>query len=52
MNYIVCIAGILCGQCIDGVGVTALLNKCANCSNTNAILIGAVCMCNNVLLLA
>ena len=34
--------GILCGQCTDGAGVTALLNRCVHCSNTNAILIVAI----------
>lgn len=46
-SHIFYFPGILCGQCTDGAGVTALLNRCVHCSNANAILIGAICMSNN-----
>ena len=31
--------GILCGQCGNGEGVSALLNNCVTCSNNNIVLI-------------
>ena len=35
-NYI---TGELCGECRDGKGVSALLNKCITCSSTSGLLI-------------
>ena len=31
--------GILCGECGNGKGVSALLNNCVTCSNNNIALI-------------
>ena len=31
--------GVLCGGCRDGLGVSALLNKCVTCSDSNGLLI-------------
>ena len=31
--------GILCGECGNGKGVSALLNNCVTCSNNNIVLI-------------
>ena len=35
--------GVLCGECKDGKGVSALLNRCTTCSNASGILIGLLC---------
>ena len=34
--------GYLCGDCKGGKGVSALLNCCVDCSNTNGILIAVL----------
>ena len=34
--------GYLCGDCRDGKGVSALLNRCADCSNANGVLIAVL----------
>ena len=34
--------GYLCGDCRDGKGVSALLNNCVDCSNTNSVLIAVL----------
>ena len=31
--------GVLCGECRDEMGVSALLSRCVDCSNVNALLI-------------
>ena len=36
------ILGYLCGDCKDGKGVSALLNRCVDCSNVNGILIAVL----------
>ena len=34
--------GYLCGQCRNGKGVSALLNKCVSCGNASVLLIIAL----------
>lgn len=36
-------AGDLCGECKDGKGVSALLNRCTNCSDVSGLLIALLC---------
>lgn len=31
--------GVLCGECRNGMGVSALLNRCVDCGDINALLI-------------
>ena len=33
------VAGILCGECRDGKGVSVLLNDCVSCPNAQGLLI-------------
>ena len=35
--------GLLCGQCKDGKGVSALLNRCTACHNANGLMIALLC---------
>ncbi len=35
-------AGILCGECKNGKGVSALLNYCVTCENASGILVIAL----------
>ena len=35
-------AGVLCGDCRNGYGVSVLLNKCVTCPNASGILIAAL----------
>lgn len=37
------IAGDLCGECKDGKGVSALLNRCTTCSDISGLLIALLC---------
>ena len=32
-------AGVLCGKCPNGTGVSALLSRCVTCSNKNLLLV-------------
>ena len=34
-----CFAGVLCGECVSGYGVSALLNNCVTCNNAYSVLI-------------
>ena len=36
------VTGYLCGQCRNGKGVSALLNKCVSCERTSVLLIIAL----------
>ena len=40
--YIPNTTGYLCGDCRDGKGVSALLNRCVDCSNTNGVFIAVL----------
>ncbi len=42
MHYLVCNAGILCGECKNSRGVSALLNYCVTCENVSGILVIAL----------
>ena len=42
MLYINTYIGYLCGQCSNGKGVSALLNKCVSCEKTSVLLIIAL----------
>ena len=44
-------SGYLCGDCVDGNGVSALLNRCVTCSNAFGLLIPALGRYGYVLLL-
>ena len=35
--------GDLCGECKDGKGVSALLNRCTHCSDVSGLLIPLLC---------
>ena len=35
--------GYLCGDCKDNKGVSALLNHCVDCTNTNVVLLAVLC---------
>ena len=34
--------GVLCGDCRDGAGVSALLNQCVSCNDAYGLLIAAL----------
>ena len=36
-------AGVLCGECRDRKGVSALLSRCTTCSSSNGVLIALLC---------
>ena len=36
------VTGILCGECRDGMGVSALFNNCVSCHNAHGLLILAL----------
>ena len=38
-------AGVLCGECVSGYGVSALLNNCVTCNNAFSLLIFMLSMC-------
>ena len=38
------LTGILCGECRDGKGVSALLSNCVSCSNVQGLLLLALSM--------
>ncbi len=42
MHYLVCNTGILCGECKNGRGVSALMNYCVTCENASGILVIAL----------
>ena len=36
--------GVLCGNCGEGLGVSALLNECVTCSDASGLLIAGLSM--------
>ena len=36
---ILCVIGVLCGECRGRKGVSTLLNKCVDCEDVNSLLI-------------
>ena len=40
--FVLTCTGELCGECRDGKGVSALLNKCTTCSDASGLLILAL----------
>ena len=41
-NSVALSAGVLCGNCRDGYGVSVLLNKCVTCHDASGILIAVL----------
>lgn len=41
--------GVLCGECKNGMGVSALLSRCVDCSNINSLLIVTLSECMSIL---
>ena len=37
-------SGFLCGDCMEGLGVSALLNRCVQCHYASGLLIAALSM--------
>ena len=37
-------SGVLCGDCLEGLGVSALLNACVSCTNYSGLLIAGLSM--------
>ena len=44
-NSVALSAGVLCGNCRDGYGVSLLLNKCVTCHDASGILIAVLSEC-------
>ena len=44
-NSVALSAGVLCGNCRDGYGVSVLLNKCVTCHDASGILIAVLSEC-------
>ena len=44
---VVVVAGVLCGRCVNGTGVSALLNECKECGYENIMItlaLGKICL--------